>query len=191
VKNRVQDPLGAEMVDFDNTSGAQVNAGDVVDLDGLGFGIVYNDTPDAMAGVAYTAGVYKLPKAAGGGTALVKGQSVGWDAANKRVTTAVAGRVLGTVYAAAADGDTEVQVRINDDPEEYTGVVVGNASGAGLAVVTGTGQSFAGPVHVISTDAAGTLRTITSITQPVAGTITIVTTAGAGTDKHHIRARRT
>ncbi len=97
---------------IDYTPGADVAAGEVVvqgDLIGITRLAIKANTLGALAVV----GVFEVPKATGGGTALAIGVIVYWDATNQRATTTASGnKQLGKVAKAAADADAKVRVRL-------------------------------------------------------------------------------
>ncbi len=98
---------------IDYTPGADVNAGDVVVQEDL-VGIAKLDiAADALGALAVT-GVFDVPKATGGGTALAAGTVVYWNATDKQATASSSGnKYLGKTILAAADGDATVRVRLD------------------------------------------------------------------------------
>lgn len=97
---------------IDYTPGADVAAGDVV-VQGDLVGITRLAIKASVLGALAVTGVFEVPKATGGGTALGVGTIVYWDAVNIRVTTTAAGnKQLGKVVKAAADADAKVRVRL-------------------------------------------------------------------------------
>jgi len=95
---------------IDYTPGSAVAAGDVVVLNDL-----VCVAPRAIAanrlGAVAIEGVHSMPKASG---AIGQGAIVYWDATNGNITTTSAGnKRAGKAAAAAASGDTAVQVLLN------------------------------------------------------------------------------
>lgn len=104
-----------EGMSIDYTPGAAVPAGEVVvqgELVGVAkFAIAAN----ALGSLSVT-GVYDLPKATGGSTAIAIGVNVYWDDTNNRATTSAAAganKLIGKVVRAAVDADTTVRVRMS------------------------------------------------------------------------------
>ena len=99
---------------IDYTPGAAVAAGDVVvqgDLVGVAKQPIAADALGALA----VRGVFDLPKATGGGSAITAGAKVYWDVGDteaKEDAEAGANKYLGKVVIAAADADTTVRVRL-------------------------------------------------------------------------------
>ena len=99
---------------IDYTPGSDVAAGDVVVLTDL-IGIARTPIKANERGSLAVAGVFDLPKATGGGTAISAGAKVYWDEANTVATTDDGGganKLLGKVVKAAADEDATVRVRM-------------------------------------------------------------------------------
>lgn len=96
----------------DYTPSGDVAAGAVVvqgDLVGVAVRPIAANTQGALA----VQGIFEMPKASGGSTALAFGTTVYWDAGNSRVTTTSSGNKLaGKVARAAVDADTTVRVRL-------------------------------------------------------------------------------
>jgi len=100
---------------IDYTPGANVAAGDVV-VQGELVGIAKTPIAASALGALAVDGVFDLPKATGGGTAITAGAVVYWDAgASQATTSAAAGanKLLGKTIAAAADADATVRVRLS------------------------------------------------------------------------------
>jgi predicted RecA/RadA family phage recombinase len=101
----------------DYTPGAAVAAGDIV-IQGELFGIAEVAIPAATLGALAVEGIWLLPKAAGGSTAIAQGVTVYWDHDEDYVTVetddggdpAVDFILVGKVAVASVDADTEVQV---------------------------------------------------------------------------------
>lgn len=92
-----------------------VAAGDVV-VQGELIGVAKLDILAGGLGSLAVAGVYDLPKATGGGTAITAGASVYWDVAEgvaKTNAESGANKLLGKTTRAAADADATVRVRLN------------------------------------------------------------------------------
>ena len=100
---------------IDYTPGADVAAGAVV-VQGELIGVAKTAIASGVLGALAVCGVFDLPKATGGGTAITAGALVYWDAANSVATTfpdAGANKLLGKTIAAAADADALVRVRLD------------------------------------------------------------------------------
>ncbi len=100
---------------IDYTPGADVAAGDVV-VQGELVGIAKLDIAADALGALAVKGVFDLPKATGGGTAIAVGSLVYWDAgASVATTNAAAGanKLLGKTVKAAVDADATVRVRLD------------------------------------------------------------------------------
>jgi predicted RecA/RadA family phage recombinase len=100
---------------IDYTPGANVAAGDVV-VQGELVGIAKTPIAANALGALAVDGVFDLPKATGGGSAITAGAVVYWDAGNAQATTSAAAganKLLGKTIAAAADADTTVRVRLS------------------------------------------------------------------------------
>jgi predicted RecA/RadA family phage recombinase len=75
------------------------------------FGIASTDAAEGRKVAVKVEGVFKLPKASGGG--LAEGQKVYWIAADKRATGTASGNTLvGHAVETVAAGATEVAVRL-------------------------------------------------------------------------------
>ncbi len=97
---------------IDYTPAADVAAGDVV-VQGDLVGVAKLDIAANTLGALAVDGVFDVPKASGGGTAIAAGAKVYWDATNKQATaTADANKYMGKTVKAAADADTTVRVRL-------------------------------------------------------------------------------
>ncbi len=100
---------------IDYIPSANVAAGDVI-VQGELVGIAKLDIPADALGALAVKGVFDLPKATGGGTAITAGSEVYWDAGNTVATTdAAAGvnKLLGKTIRTAADADATVRVRLD------------------------------------------------------------------------------
>lgn len=98
----------------DYTPGADVTAGDVVDL-GSGYtGVAANDITSGVKGALQVRGVFRVTKASGGGVTFSAGDTVGYDATGETAVAAGTGDFdIGKAVAAAADADAEVHVQLN------------------------------------------------------------------------------
>jgi len=100
---------------IDYIPGADVAAGDVI-VQGELIGIAKLDIATGALGALAVKGVFDLPKATGGGTAITSGSLVYWDAgAGEATTNAAAGanKLLGKSVKTAADADATVRVRLD------------------------------------------------------------------------------
>lgn len=100
---------------IDYTPGAAVAAGDVV-VQGELVGVAKLDIQANRLGALAVQGVFDLPKATGGGTAITAGANVYWDVAEqvaKEDDEAGANKLIGKTVLAAADADATVRVRLN------------------------------------------------------------------------------
>lgn len=101
-----------DAIDF--VPNVDVAAGEVVLLGDL-IGIAKRDIPAGVLGALALVGVYELPKATGGGTAMESGVIAFWDIGNQEVTNVSTGvnyRLLGGVVEAVGDNDATVRVRL-------------------------------------------------------------------------------
>ena len=99
---------------IDYTPGSAVSAGDVV-VQGDLVGVAKLDIAANALGALAVEGVFDVPKAAGGGTAITAGAKVYWDVGDteaKEDAESGANKYLGKVVIAAADADTTVRVRL-------------------------------------------------------------------------------
>jgi len=98
---------------IDYTPAVDVVAGDVVVQEEL-VGVVKLDIPANKLGALAVTGVFDFPKATGGGTAIVIGSNVYWDAVAKQASTMAGGnKLIGKTVLAAADDDETVRVRMS------------------------------------------------------------------------------
>ena len=80
-------------------------------------GVAEDAIANGATGVVQVSGVHRLPKAAGGGSAIAAHKTVYWDATNGVITeTSTSNTPAGTTAAASVDGDTTVDVLINNRP---------------------------------------------------------------------------
>lgn len=106
-KNYVQE---GEVLDY-ATGGAAVAGGAVV-LIGKRIGVVLKDIAANSTGSATVAGVWNIAKLAT--DVVAQGDLLYWDAANSRLTTTAGANTLaGFAFAAAGNGATTVQIKIN------------------------------------------------------------------------------
>lgn len=93
-----------------------VTAGQGV-LVGALFGVAAVDGAQNATIEIATQGVFDLPKATGGGTAITAGARVFWDDTNRRITTTATGSFqIGIATQAAATQDTTGRVWLNRVP---------------------------------------------------------------------------
>jgi predicted RecA/RadA family phage recombinase len=97
---------------FDYTPTADVAAGAVVVLGDL-VGVALRPIAANTLGSLAVEGIFDVPKATTGGSAITAGTKVYWDATNK-IATATAGalKLLGKTTRDAADADATVRVRL-------------------------------------------------------------------------------
>jgi len=99
----------------DYTPGSAVAAGDVVVQEDL-IGIARTPIAANALGSLAVAGVFDVPKATGGGSAIAAGATVYWDVAEQVAKTdseSGANKLLGKVIKAAVDADATVRVRLS------------------------------------------------------------------------------
>ncbi|MCA9251284.1 MAG: DUF2190 family protein [Phycisphaerales bacterium] len=99
---------------IDYTPSAGVAAGDVV-VQGELVGIAKTAIAANLIGAIAVTGVFDVPKATGGSTAITAGANVYWDATNSVATTdddTGNNKLLGKTVLAAADADATVRVRL-------------------------------------------------------------------------------
>jgi predicted RecA/RadA family phage recombinase len=164
------------------SSTVPIAAGSVVVIGSIGYAIAVAAIAPLATGAVETRGRFIVPKATGAGTALVRGEAVGFDAANNRVRKGSSG--LGTVAQPAADADTTVEIELNDEPTEIVlRVAAGTANACTINTNTGLVPTGAYFVQVFATD--GTVRVITDVdwlTAGNAGQVTITATGMTATD---------
>lgn len=101
---------------IDYTPSADITAGNVIVQNDL-VGIAKRDMPANTPGAIEVAGVFDLPKATGGGTAIDAGLDVYWDAAAEEATTdpgsGSVNKKIGRSIADADDAATHVRVRLS------------------------------------------------------------------------------
>ena len=96
------------------TTRADVAAGDVV-VQGELVGIAKTAIAANLIGAIAVTGVFDVPKATGGSTAITAGANVYWDAGNTVATTdddTGNNKLLGKTVLAASDADATVRVRL-------------------------------------------------------------------------------
>ncbi|MCA3003796.1 MAG: DUF2190 family protein [Phycisphaerales bacterium] len=116
MKNGFKDFPNSTEFTWTNGTGSAVAAGVPVRLPGGGVGVTLEAIANGATGTVLTRASVQLAKATGGGTALVQGQTVGWDFTNnraERVGTINAPLALGVVAVAAADADATVVIDLN------------------------------------------------------------------------------
>ena len=102
----------SEGASMDYTPVADVAGGEVVVVGEL-VGVAPVEIPAGTQGALALEGMFSLPKATGGGTAIPAGTRVYWDDANKiAVTGGNNFRQVGYTVAAAADADATVDVKL-------------------------------------------------------------------------------
>jgi predicted RecA/RadA family phage recombinase len=100
---------------IDHTPGSDVAAGDVV-VQGELVAIAKRAITANTLGALHTVGVFDLPKATGGGSAIGAGVEVYWDEGEQVAKTDAetgSNKKLGKTVAAAADADTTVRIRLS------------------------------------------------------------------------------
>lgn len=180
-------------ITWTNTTGATAFASRPIRLNGR-WVVPMVDIPNGGTGTVLTSCRVELVKATG--FAVAVGDNIWWDTANNRISNvpvnvaAGFGELLGRASAAAASGDTLVNVDINVPGTAMFAARVTGTAAAGLAINTGLGlvpRAFS----VISRQSTGALRTISSAvlgTGGTAGVITVTTSAGAADDVHDVIA---
>ena len=99
-------------LDFKSTESALVPSGSVVALETM-IGVAETDLQPGKAGVLNVEGVFRLPTES---TADLKlGADCFWDTDKKQIVSAAAATAVpaGTVWAAAGNGTTIAQIKIN------------------------------------------------------------------------------
>lgn len=93
-----------------HTPSGALSSGDVVVTVDL-IGVAVNDIAASALGALYVEGIFTLPKESGSSTAIPAGTIVYWDNTNDRATATSSGnKRIGKVITAAVDGDTTVEV---------------------------------------------------------------------------------
>jgi predicted RecA/RadA family phage recombinase len=106
MKNYIQE---GETMNY--TAGAAITAGQMVLVTGV-VGIAVSDCASGAVGVMATMGVFEVAKE--GTDAPAQGQIMYYNATNGTATvTASSNKVIGYAWAAAASGDSTVQVRLS------------------------------------------------------------------------------
>jgi predicted RecA/RadA family phage recombinase len=134
MKNVVMDLPESVRVEWANTVGASgagaaaaVASGDVVKYGSL-FGVAaVAIAATTGTGILMLGGRVELNKTTG---ALAKGQILGYDFANKRVTTDLSGGACLQVTKAALSADTTVEGNLNPRPREFVKVITPSAGEA-------------------------------------------------------------
>lgn len=97
---------------LDHVAGADITAGDVVDLGAIGAGIADNDIATGENGGLRIAGVYTAENP--DDTAFAQGATVGWDATNKKAVVGAGGDIdIGIAAYAYVAGSLSVHVLLN------------------------------------------------------------------------------
>ena len=110
MKNAVKDLPDCAIITVANSSGSAYVSGQKIIVGGK-LGVCMTDIANGASGAVATAGQFKLPKATG--VSYSVGQTLGWDAANSRVTAGALGGVRVEVVEAVVNADTEVKCNIN------------------------------------------------------------------------------
>jgi predicted RecA/RadA family phage recombinase len=100
---------------IDYTPGSAVAAGDVV-VQGDLIGVAKRPIAANELGALAVEGVFDVPKATGGSTAIAAGVNVYWDVAEavaKTDSESGANKLLGKTVKAAGDSDATVRVRLS------------------------------------------------------------------------------
>lgn len=101
---------------IDHTPGSDVSAGDVLVIGNL-IGVAHTDIASGEVGAVGISGVYELPKVSA--AVIAAGETVNYDVSagefDDNAATAATGDLTGgcVAVAAAGNGDTTVQVKIN------------------------------------------------------------------------------
>lgn len=106
MRNAVQP---GEVTDFTNDTGSDIAAGDPVAF-GNKVGVASVNIPDTATGTLAVLGVYRLPKVSAG--AIGHGAKVYLTSGGNISGTASGNTEAGWAFAAAADGDTEILVKL-------------------------------------------------------------------------------
>jgi len=175
MKNRTQEFKNADFVNF--TAGASpvlsFNGADgVVRLPSGRFGLAYDAVAANAAGTLAVSGRFLFAKATG--VVLAQGDLIGWDVANRRVTTDLTLGLIGRVTVAALTAQTEVEADLNPvDPGVRTWT---NRTGGDVAagVVVRDGGTFLVVINAVANNATGIARS--------EGEALITKPTGAGTD---------
>ena len=170
-----------------NGTGSAVAAGVPVRLPGGGVGVTLEAIANGASGTVVTRGSVRLAKATGGGTALLQGQTVGWDFTNnraERVGTIGAPLALGVVAAPAADADALVTVDLNANNQGMAFIgrnpTAGEDSANAAVWTTGVGRNPSA-YGVLVFDNTGAVRAGTTVVWSN-GVATITNTGLVATD---------
>lgn len=106
MKNFVQ--RGVEM-DYANSSGSQINSGDVVPL-GSGIGVATVDIPDQTTGAIVLEGVVQLAKATS--ESWAQGDKIFWDNSAKKLTKTPTAYLAGLAFQAQLSADALGNVKL-------------------------------------------------------------------------------
>lgn len=101
-------------IDHTPAPGSDVSAGDVVVQNDL-VAVAKLDIPAGTLGALSVTGVFDVPKATGGGTAIAAGVTLYWyaDVKQANTTSGGGGKLLGKSTRAAGDSDSTVRVRLS------------------------------------------------------------------------------
>lgn len=140
---------------LDHTPVADVTGGDVV-VQGEIIGIAKTDIGANKLGALATEGVFAFAKSTAVGSAIAKGQRVYWDAANSQATWNSAfgvNKFLGKAFAAAADADATVSVRVSADATLVQSLrfnqVAASAAVTNTTAETAFDQTYQFPVNAL------------------------------------------
>lgn len=107
-QNYVQE---GDVLNYTNTSGSTITSGTAI-LIGTWLGVALADIANGATGSVAIEGVFTVPKLST--DVVTQGAAVYWDNTNKRLTLTSAGNTLvGHAFAAAGNGATTVQIKLN------------------------------------------------------------------------------
>jgi len=98
---------------YSNTSGSQVDSGEVVNVNANLFGIAVADTPDGEDGVLEIGGVHELARDSAD-AAWVQGAELYWN--GSALTNSTADDIIGVAAEDAGTDDTTATVVLNQAP---------------------------------------------------------------------------
>lgn len=164
------------------SSTVTIASGSVIVIGAIGYAVAVAAITPLGTGAVETRGRFTFAKPTGAGTALVRGEAVGWDAANNRTRKGLSG--FGTVAVPADDNAATVEIELNDEPTE---LMLRQAAGSAnsCTINTNTGLVPTGPYFVQVFAADGTVRVLTDVdwlTAGNAGQVTITATGMQATD---------
>lgn len=109
MKNFVQE---GDRLQYANASGSTITSGTMV-LVSKRVGVASEDIPNNTTGILAVEGVFNYTKL--GTDVVAQGDLLYWDNTNKRLTTTSAGNTqAGFAFAAAGNGVTTVDIKINE-----------------------------------------------------------------------------